>query len=81
MVDPVSRPVISWIVTFALTFTLGIAGVVAHESGATDKQVEQEAEHLHTDGHQEENERVPAFIHDEQLGEDAGQRDDDPCCA
>lgn len=74
MVDPVSRPVVPRVVpAFARTFALGVAGVVAHEAGASHQQVEQEAEHLHADGDQEEDERVLLLVGDQQLGEDARQ--------
>lgn len=81
MVDSVAGAVVPRVVTPARTFALGVAGVVAHESGAAHQQVKQEAEHLHADGHQEEDERVPPLVLDQQLGEDARQRDDHPRCA
>lgn len=80
MVNPVSGPVVTRVLTFAGTFALRVAGVVADESRATDQQVKQEAEHLHADGDEEEDERVPPLVGDQQLGEDAGQRDDHPRC-
>lgn len=81
MVNTVPSPIVAGVVTLPRTFALCVAGVVTDESGAADQQVKQEAEHLHADGHQEENERVPSLVADQQLGEDARQGDDDPCCA
>lgn len=81
MVNPVSSPIVARVVTFARTFALRVVGVVADESGAADQQVKQEAEHLHADGDEEEDERVPPLVGDQQLGEDARQGDDHPCCA
>lgn len=81
MVHMVSSPVVPRVVTFARTFALGVAGVVADKSGAADQEVKQEAEHLHADGDEEEDERVPPLVCDQQLGEDARQRDDHACCA
>lgn len=81
MVNPVSSPVVTWVLTFVRTFALGVAGIVADESGAADQQVKQEAEHLHADGDEKEDERVPPLVGDQQLGEDARQGDDHPCCA
>lgn len=66
------------VVALGRPLALRVAGVVAHEAGAAHQQVEQEAEHLHGDGDQEEDERVAPFVLDEQLGEDSGQRDDHP---
>lgn len=71
MVNSVSSPIVTWIVTFDRTSALGVAGVVADESGASHQQVKQEAEHLHADGNQEEDKRVPPLVSDQQLGEDA----------
>lgn len=81
MVHPVPSAAVSRVVTFGLTSALGVAGVVADEARAPDHQVKQEAQHLHADGHQEEDERVLPLVGDEQLGEDAGQGDDDARCA
>lgn len=81
MVNLVPSPIVAGVVTFTRTFALCVAGVVTDESGAADQQVKQEAEHLHADGDEEENERVPSLVTDQQLGEDARQGDDDPCCA
>lgn len=78
MVNPVPGPVVSRIVTFARTFTLGVAGVIPDKSWAADQQVKQEAQHFHADGDEEEDQRVLLVIFDQQLGEDAGQRDDHP---
>lgn len=72
MVDPVAGAVVSGVVALGGAFALRVAGVVADEPGAAHQQVQQEAEHLHADGDQEEDERVPPLIGDEQLGEDAG---------
>ncbi len=80
MVYSVSSPIVARVVTLAWTFALSVAGVVADESGATDQQVEQKAEHLNADGDKEEDERVPSFISDQQFGEDARQGDDHACC-
>lgn len=81
MVDPVSSPVVvTRVRTFARPFALRVVGVVADESGAPDQQVKQEAEHLHADGDQEEDERVPPLVGDQQLGEDAGQGDNHAGC-
>lgn len=74
MVDAVSCPAVPQVVTFAL----GVAGVVADEPGTADQEMEQEAQQLHADGDQEEDERVPPLVGDQQLGEDAGEGDDDP---
>lgn len=71
MVNSVSGPVVARVVTFDRAFALGEVGVVADELGAADQQVEQEAEHLHADGDEEEDERVPPLVGDQQLGEDA----------
>lgn len=79
MVNAVSRPVVTRVVTLPRTFARCVAGVVADESGAAHQQVKQEAEHLHADGDEEEDERVPPLVVDQQLGEDARQRDDHPC--
>lgn len=76
MMNPVSSPVVPRVVTFPRTFALAVVGVVADESGAADQQVKQKAEHLHADGDEEEDERVPPLVGDEQLGEDARQGDD-----
>lgn len=81
MVNSVPGAVVTRVVTLARTFALGVAGIVADESGAAHQQVKQEAEHLHADGDQEEDERVPPLVLDQQLGEDARQRDDHPRCA
>lgn len=75
--DHVSCPVVPRVVTFALAFALSVVSVVADESGPTHQQVQQETEHLHADGHQEEDECVPPLVRYEQLGEDARQGDDD----
>lgn len=77
----VCGPVVPRVLTFARTFTLAVAGEVADESGAADQQVKQEAEHLDADGDEEEDERVPPLVGDQQLGEDARQGDDHTCCA
>lgn len=42
--------------------------------------MKQEAEHFHADGDEEEDERVPPLIRDQQLGEDARQGDDYSSC-
>ncbi len=81
MVNPVSSAIVARVVTFTGTFALGVVGVVADKSGAADQQVKQEAEHLHADGDEEEDERVPPLVGDQQLGEDARQGDDHPGCA
>jgi len=73
VVDSVSGPVVVRVATFDRPFALGAVGVVANELRAADEQVEQEAEHLHADGDQEEDERVPLLVGDQQLGEDARQ--------
>lgn len=74
--DPVSSSGIPWVVTFDLTFALGVAGVVADEPRASDDEVQHKAQHLHADGDQEEDQGVLLLIRDQQLGEDARQRDD-----
>lgn len=76
--DAVPRPVVPRVVTFAWTFALAVAGVVADEPGAAHQEMKQEAQHLHADGDQEEDERVPPLVSDQQLGEDAGEGDDHP---
>lgn len=81
MVDPVSSPVVSWIMTFGWTADLIVAGVIADKSRSTNNQVEQKTQHLHTDGDQEEDKGVLLVIRDQQLSEDAGQGDDHPSCA
>lgn len=78
VMDAVSGPVVARVVTSARTFGLAEAGVVADKSGAAHQEVEQEAEHLHADGDQEEDERVPPLVRDQQLGEDAREGDDHP---
>lgn len=83
MVDPVAATAaaaaaVPGVVALGRPLALRVAGVVAHEAGAAHQQVEQEAEHLHGDGDQEEDERVAPLVLDEQLGEDPGQRDDHP---
>lgn len=40
--------------------------------------MKQEAQHFHADGDEEEDQRVLLVVFDQQLGEDAGQRDDHP---
>lgn len=62
MVNPVSRPAVTRVMTFARAFALGVVGVVADVSGAADQQVKQEAEHLHADGDEEEDKRVPPLV-------------------
>lgn len=42
--------------------------------------MKQETEHLHADGDKEEDECVRPLVADQQLGEDARQRDNDPGC-
>lgn len=74
--DPVSSSGIPWVVTFDLTFALCVAGVVADEPRASDDEVQHKAQHLHADGDQEEDQGVLLLIRDQQLGEDARQRDD-----
>lgn len=81
MVDAVPRPVVPRVVTLARTFALGVARVVADEPGAAHQEVKQEAEHLHADGDEEEDEGVPPLVRDQQLGEDAREGDDHPRCA
>lgn len=76
--DAVSCPVVTRVVALARAFALGVARVVAHKSGAADQEMKQEAQHLHADGDEEENERVPPLIGDQQLGEDAREGDDHP---
>lgn len=78
MVNPVSSPDVTRVVTFHLTFAL--VSVVGDKVGAADHQVKHEAEHLHADGYQEEDERVPPLICDQQLGEDPREGDDHPGC-
>lgn len=78
MVNPVAGGVAAGVVTFARTFALGVAGVVADEAGAAHQQVKQEAKHFHANGDEEEDERVLPLVWDQQLGEDARQGDDDP---
>lgn len=75
--DVVSCPVVAGVVTFAWTCALGVARVVAHKPGAADQQMKQEAQHLHADGDEEEDERVPPLVSDQQLSEDAREGDDD----
>lgn len=79
--DAVSCPVVTRVVTSARTFGLAEAGVVEDKSGTAHQEVKQEAEHLHADGNQEEDERVPPLVLDQQLGEDAREGDDHPCRA
>lgn len=81
VVNSVPSPVVPGVVALHWSFALGVARVVADESGAAHQKVKQEAEHLHGDGDEEEDERVPPIILDQQLGEDARQGDDHPCCA
>lgn len=81
MVDSVARPVVPGVVALRRPFALGVARVVADESGAPHQQVKQEAEHLHGDGDEEEDERVPPIVLDQQLGENPRQGDDHPRCA
>lgn len=81
VVNSVPSPVVPGVVALHWPFALGVARVVADESGAAHQKVKQEAEHLHGDGDEEEDERVPPIILDQQLGEDARQGDDHPCCA
>lgn len=76
--DTVPCPVVPRVVTSARTFAPGVAGVVADKSGAADQEMKQEAQHLHADGDQEEDERVPPLVSDQQLGEDAREGDDHP---
>lgn len=76
--DAVSCPVVTRVVTFTRTFAWGVAGVVADKSGTAHQEVKQEAKHLHADGNQEEDERVPPLVRDQQLGEDAREGDDHP---
>lgn len=76
MVNSVSCPAVVRVMTFNLPFDLGVVGVVADEFRAADEQVKQEAEHLHADGDEEEDERVGPLVRDQQLGEDARQGDD-----
>lgn len=78
VMDAVSCPVVTRVETFAWTFALGVARVVADKSGTADQEVEQEAQHLHADGDEEEDERVPPLVSDQQLGEDAREGDDHP---
>lgn len=81
MVNAVSGAVLTGVVTFARPFPVGVAGIVADKPGASDQQVKQEAQHLHADRDEKEDERVPPFVGDQQLGEDARQRDNHPCRA
>lgn len=77
VVDPVAGgAALAGVVALGRPLALRVAGVVADEAGAAHQQVEQEAEHLHGDGDQEEDERVAPVVLDEQLGEDPRQRDD-----
>lgn len=76
--DAVSCPVVTRVETFAWTFALGVARVVADKSGTADHEMKQEAQHLHADGDEEEDERVPPLVSDQQLGEDAREGDDHP---
>lgn len=76
--DAVSCAVVPRVVASGRTSGLAEAGVVADKSGAAHQEVKQEAEHLHADGHQEEDERVPPLVRDQQLGEDAREGDDHP---
>lgn len=80
VVNSVARPVVSRVLAFPRTFPLAVVGVVADKSGAADQQVEQETEHLHADGDEEEDECVGPLVGDQQLGEDARQGDDHPGC-
>lgn len=79
--DTVSCPVVTRVVTFARTFALGVARVVADKSGTADQEMKQKAQHLHADGDEEEDERVPPLVSDQQLGEDAREGDDHTCRA
>lgn len=76
--DAVSCPVVARVAALARAIASGLARVVADESGAADQEMKQEAEHLHADGDQEEDERVPPLVSDQQLGEDAREGDDHP---
>lgn len=80
VVDPVAggaaADAVPGVVALGRALALRVAGVVADEARAAHQQVQQEAEHLHGDGDQEEDERVAPVVLDEQLGEDPGQRDD-----
>lgn len=79
--DAVSRPVVPRVVTLARTFALAVARVVADKPGTAHQEVKQEAEHLHADGNEEEDEGVPPLVRDQQFGEDAREGDDHPRCA
>lgn len=79
--DVVPRPVVPRVVTLARTFALVVARVVADKPGTAHQEVKQEAEHLHADGNEEEDEGVPPLVRDQQLGEDAREGDDHPRCA
>lgn len=65
MVHSVPGPVVTRVVAFGRAFALGVAGVVTDKLGASDQQVKQEAEHLHADGDEEEDERVPPLVGDQ----------------
>ena len=83
MVNPVSCPadLRPDVMTFPQAVTpVGGACVVTDESWATDNEVEKEAEHLHGDGHQEEDECVYPLVTDHEFSEDTTQRDDYTCC-
>lgn len=80
MVDPVAggAAAVPGVVALGRSLALRVARVVSDEAGASHQQVEQEAEHLHGDGDQEEDECVAPVVLDEQLGENPRQRDDHP---
>ena len=76
--DPVACAVGTRVLASAWAFAWAVARVVADKSGTAHQEMKQEAQHLHADGDEEEDERVPPLVSDQQLGEDAREGDDHP---